>query len=72
MKFEFTIGNITTDNTKAENINFKIECGSNELKETYSLIKTAIKELPETMTQLKSAYDLVNQYNVEESKGDEE
>ena len=33
--------------------------------------KTAIKELPETMTQLKSAYDLVNQYNVEESKGDE-
>lgn len=72
MKFNFTIGNIIAENIKAENINVGIECGSNELKETYSLIKTAIKELPETITQLKTSYDLINQYNIEESKGDEE
>ena len=71
MKFNFTIGNIVSENVKAENINVGIECGSNELKETYSLIKTAIKELPETITQLKSSYDLINQYNTEINKGDE-
>ena len=56
-------------NTKLFNITY---FPLSKLKETYSLIKTAIKELPETITQLKSSYDLVNQYNTEINKGDEE
>ena len=54
MKLNFKIGNITVGESKLENIEVGVQYTAEELVNEYDLVKKVLKELPETINDLKA------------------
>lgn len=64
MKFAINLGEVNSPEISIKNVSLEVQVSGGELGTAYSTVKQAIKELPETVSELKDG--LIALKNVEE------
>ena len=70
MKFAINLGEVSSQEISIKNVNLEVQVSGGELSTAYSTVKQAIKELPETVSELKDG--LIAFKNAEEELEAEE
>lgn len=65
MKFGIKLGEINIERIILKNIEIEAVYSADEVKENYKLIKTAIKDIPEILEDVKKGFDKFNEIDEE-------